>query len=290
MALYLSDAIATEPFIVCELVRNWMVQTALQPVWEGLAEHRWTDAQLNELEQRLEKTAVLTDRSMRGELAFDILTVDQMRNQRTVDLSDSVGGFLSLRPWWLPSGWFCQNQVTFARIYQERILPVVDIHHQRVYPDRAANTATILRQELRRGLVPNPYRFIAGQFFLADNHPRSESQETEPGLILAERKLAAGQTQINEARIAWALERYRRANGRFPETLDALSPKFLAKIPPDLITGEPLKYRRTEDGQFILYSVGWNQQDDGGTVVMAQGKKTTVDFTQGDWVWQYPEK
>ena len=45
--------------------------------------------------------------------------------------------------------------------------------------------------------------------------------------------------------LACALERYRLANGQFPETLDALVPKFVAKLPTDVITGTPLKYRRS---------------------------------------------
>ncbi|MGI8967322.1 MAG: hypothetical protein ACR2H1_14730, partial [Limisphaerales bacterium] len=82
-----------------------------------------------------------------------------------------------------------------------------------------------------------------------------------------------------------ALERYRIANGKFPENLAALSPQFLQKIPHDVINGEPLKYRHTDDGQFVLYSIGWNEKDDGGTP-----GKTLFDDKQGDWVWRYPVK
>jgi hypothetical protein len=81
------------------------------------------------------------------------------------------------------------------------------------------------------------------------------------------------------------LERYRLANGQFPETLEALAPRFISRAPNDVITGQPYKYRRTDDGQFILYSVGWNEKDDGGVP-----GKTLFDLTQGDWVWSYPGK
>jgi len=53
-------------------------------------------------------------------------------------------------------------------------------------------------------------------------------------------------------------------------------------LPNDAITGEPYKYRRTDEGLFILYSVGWNEKDDGGTVARI--------FKNGDWVWEYPVK
>jgi hypothetical protein len=49
-----------------------------------------------------------------------------------------------------------------------------------------------------------------------------------------------------------------------------------------------LHYRRTADGQFALYSVGWNETDDGGVVGL--NKDGGVDINQGDWVWRYPAK
>jgi hypothetical protein len=106
-----------------------------------------------------------------------------------------------------------------------------------------------------------------------------------PGLRNIHAKAAIAQTAADQAALACALERYRLANGQFPETLAALSPQFMAHAPNDVITGQPYKYRRTEDGQFTLYSVGWDEKDDGGVP-----GKTLFDQTQGDWVWSYPAK
>jgi hypothetical protein len=108
-------------------------------------------------------------------------------------------------------------------------------------------------------------------------------------------KIAAGQTSLNLARTAIVLERYRLANGNYPDSLDALAPQFKEKIPHDIIGGQPLRYRRTENGQFILYSVGWNETDDGGVVVFKKKSPwdespSGVDMDQGDWVWRYPQK
>ena len=109
-----------------------------------------------------------------------------------------------------------------------------------------------------------------------------------PALTRFADKCARAQCSADLARIACALERYRLANGQFPETLDALAPKFMESLPHDLINGQPLKYRRTDDGQFVLYSVGWNETDDGGTVGLT--KSGNPDWQQGDWVWRYPAK
>jgi hypothetical protein len=104
-----------------------------------------------------------------------------------------------------------------------------------------------------------------------------------PGLGRVPLKVATAQTSADQAALACALERYRLAKGQFPETLEALTPQFMSHQPNDVITGQPYKYRRTDDGQFILYSVGWNEKDDGGVP-----GKTLFDQAQGDWVWSYP--
>ncbi|MCX6926378.1 MAG: hypothetical protein NT154_24700 [Verrucomicrobia bacterium] len=99
-----------------------------------------------------------------------------------------------------------------------------------------------------------------------------------PNLVGASKTLARNQALVNNAFIACGLERYHLAHGEYPDTLEALIPQFAEQLPHDLIGGQPLKYRRTSDSQFILYSIGWNEKDDGGVP-----GKTTVE---GDWVWQ----
>jgi len=114
-----------------------------------------------------------------------------------------------------------------------------------------------------------------------------------PALEKAARKTAIAQAYVNLARVAIALERYRLANGSYPENLEVLAPKFIGQLPHDVINGQPLKYRRNADGSFLLYSVGWNETDDGGKVVRKtskDGKAGAVNQDEGDWVWRYPAK
>jgi hypothetical protein len=101
-----------------------------------------------------------------------------------------------------------------------------------------------------------------------------------PNFIKATQTLAYNQTLANEAQIVCALERFRLAQGNYPDSLDALVPQFMEKIPHDIIGGEPLHYQRTADGKFLLYSVGWNETDDDGL------PGTLADVKKGDWVWQ----
>jgi len=87
------------------------------------------------------------------------------------------------------------------------------------------------------------------------------------------------QSKADEAQIACALERYHLERGKYPETLNELVPQFIADLPHDIIGGKSLKYRQTSDGNFLLYSVGWNGADEGGQV-------SFFPYTDGDWVWR----
>jgi hypothetical protein len=63
---------------------------------------------------------------------------------------------------------------------------------------------------------------------------------------------------------AIALERYRGKHGSYPSSLVELVPEFLPAEPLDFMDGQPLRYRLTDDGHFILYSIGVDCVDDGG--------------------------
>ena len=105
-----------------------------------------------------------------------------------------------------------------------------------------------------------------------------------PALSKAVQRTAFAQAAVDEAAVACALERHRLAHGAYPDSLEALAPQFIAQVPHDVITGQALKYRRAADGQYVLYSVGWNEKDDGGVVAMNDSGKA-MDAENGDWVW-----
>jgi hypothetical protein len=271
MALYLADTLRDEPFLISSLVQVALVHISLKPIWEGLAEHKWSDAQLVEIEQRLGKINLLADAAMRGERALSLRTVEQLRDHGIIDADDSSKrlpgpGYLLL------GGFFYQNELSIARVYQQFFVPVADATSQRMFPSRAIANDAALLSAMAGGF--RPYKLFARMLL--------------PALVGAETKFAFGQTRVNQAIVACALERYRLAEGRFPESLEPLSPRFLAAMPHDVVTGAPFIYRRTPDSQFILYSVGWNEKDDGGAIVLPGGKDHKRDLAEGDWVWQYP--
>jgi hypothetical protein len=95
--------------------------------------------------------------------------------------------------------------------------------------------------ESLRTMRVTPYTFLCRTFL--------------PGLVNSPRKFAWAQAAVNLAHTACALERYRLAHGKYPETLAALAPQFISKVPHDPIGGQQFHYRLTDGGQFILYSV-----------------------------------
>jgi tetratricopeptide (TPR) repeat protein len=278
LAVELTGKIRNEPFLISHLVRIAMLQITLQPIYEGLANHQWSGAQLAELDSELSKLDFLADyeMSIRGERAAAVASLDFMR--RASDLGLIQGGDERHHPFNLglltPSAFFYQSELNIARMYQQYDLPMVDLEKGTVSPARVRELQTEATRDMNYHWWP--YKILARMLF--------------PAIENAVKKLTYAQSATDLARTAIALERYRLAHGNFPESLDALAPQFMEKVPHDVINGTPLKYRRTDDGQFILYSVGWNETDDGGVVVPAKSKDADVDITQGDWVWRYPKR
>jgi hypothetical protein len=86
---------------------------------------------------------------------------------------------------------------------------------------------------------------------------------------------------------AIAAERYRRAHGTWPKTLDDLSPAFLAAVPPDPFDGAPLRYKRLADG-IVVYSVGPDGIDNGGTLDREDLERRGTDL--GCQLWDVAQR
>jgi hypothetical protein len=265
LILALGDSIRSEPFLISILVRMACVQIATQPVWEGLAEQRWTDAQLQELQARFLSYDFLAElqQPLKAERACGILAVDLVKKE-------GIGRFI-------PSGWLCQEKLNYDTLLDVEMEGVMDLGAKTISPSKVAANAKEVTRQLSGGRE--------GPSLKAILHHRWMAAMLLPALTNVSVKIAMAQTATEQAALACALERYRLAHGQFPDQLEALTPPYMTRLPNDVITGQPYKYRRTDDGQFILYSVGWNEKDDGGVP-----GKTLFDPTQGDWVWTYPAK
>ncbi|HEU6447652.1 MAG TPA: hypothetical protein VFV23_04360 [Verrucomicrobiae bacterium] len=277
LMLRLADSVKAEPFLISHLVRIAVLQITMQPVYEGLAGHQWSDGQLVELDSELAKFNLLADYeySMRGERNASISAVEGMRRNREIITFDSNFSVKRTKiAWIIPRAFFIQNELTIARMHQLYTLPAVDEEKQLAIPSHIDRLNVEADRELSHHFWPN--KIFARMLF--------------PSLENAARKFVYSQELIDLARTAIGLERYRLAHGNYPESLDALPSQFMPQIPHDIIDGQPLHYRRTGDGQFVLYSIGWNETDDGGVVVNYPRSTDRVDIVKGDWVWRYPQK
>jgi hypothetical protein len=273
-SLRLVDKLKDEPILLSFLTRVGMLDIITQPIWEGLVAHRWSDSQLAALQVQLERIDQFEScaKALRGERLFCYYGIPW--------LLDHPGGFRKLlfnpskqdisyetKVGWLdraiPAGWFYQNERNLDRFYTETLLPAVDWERHRISP----STIGRIDQSIKT-LRVTPYNVLSKWLFVA--------------ITGITKKVALSQTYVDETAVACALERYRLAHGSFPETLEALVPQFINKLPHDVIDGQPLRYRRLTDDQYMLYSIGWNEKDDGGQIAM---DGVNQNFDEGDWVW-----
>jgi hypothetical protein len=278
----LADKVRTEPILISHLVRIAMVQLMLQPIWEGLAEHKWSDAQLAALDAELAKLdfPAAWRLSMRCELGAQADEAGYLRRnperlEELQALPKLFGGESDVRlpgglvAHLIPGGWFYQNQYRCARMMEDYCVPLADASRGTFAPDLARRGEAALAAETI--CLFNLYERLV-----------------LPALGKAATRFAYGQASVDLARTAMALERCRLSRGTFPDSLDTLAPQFIVKVPQDVIGGQPLKYRRTPEGAFVLYSVGWNEKDDGG--VAGFDKDGAVDMQSGDWIWRCSAK
>jgi hypothetical protein len=272
-----------------------MVDDVCQVIWEGLADHRWSDAQLIEIQAQLRSLNLLSDLSeaLRGERALGCYSLEQLRRSRQLQILATMnerewneladkGYDVILRH--MPSGWWYRNELYYARCFPEWAFHLKDGAGQRFDFTNAQqeekNWGQVWR-DLRAWSPTNQFRpFCIAGALLALQSGRVGVVETT----------ALRRTAVDEAAVACALERYRLVHQKFPDALEALVPRFLNALPPDLFTGTPLQYRLESNGQFVLYSVGWNEADEGGMVAIIKGSRGEPYWQkdQGDWVWQYP--
>ena len=284
LAFFCADSIKTEPYNVSQFVRNRIIMESLQPVWEGLRLRQWSEQDLKEFQQYFSTIDLLSDyeRASKAEIAFQCASLEH-----APDDPEFFEVYLPLvgtqnHPWpvemlrWLPRGWYYQNAISAARFYEEKLPADVNPATQKAFPD-----LSLRNHKLLAALPNHPYTFIFKDL----------------AFVTSPQKSVQAQTSVNLARIACGLERCRLARGHFPESLAALVPDFLDKLPHDIINGEPLQYRLLPNGQFTLYSIAWNEKDDGGVWPKTANPspsnwRASFEYMSetGDWVWQYPEK
>jgi hypothetical protein len=262
--------------LVAAMMQVAFTSLYVNTVADGLRLGAWRDSELAALQKQLERNDLLDllQRAIRYERAAScqlLLTarsgeLDEFYSIPSTHRAGVPQKLKSPHAWvdhFAPRGWIYQNMAAIAS-REQRLLDDINVANHSV----SASKIDAIKSELR-GVSRHwsPYASLAAV--------------TVPNFSRAAQNCARIQSLTDQARVACALERFRLSRGEYPETLDALVPGFAELLPHDVISGQPLKYRRKPDGGFLLYSVGWNGKDDGGN----PGRSPLDE----DWVWAYPD-
>jgi len=140
-------------------------------------------------------------------------------------------------------------------------------------PDRKARNAELDRivadMEER-----SPRAYPESEYFEFPYLPDGLRSGRDVGSRLLKLYLAAGlrrqadfsdgvRRDLDLAKAALMLNLYRTVHGSYPERLNDVATQLVGRVPDDFCSGEPLRYRKIENG-YQLYSVGLNGIDDGG--------------------------
>lgn len=271
--LRLYRALEKEPTLISGLVRSSVMQLAVSGVWEGVVSGRWDATSLEKIQGDLAGFDLLSDAlfAFCAERAWMNDAMNDVRSGKIPFGGAEMGlgteptqqMLLRLIPK-IPS-WTSLNQIAMNRFYDQ--FPArIDVSAARFY-DTGETDAEL---QAINGSVLKQHIYVLYRTMI-------------PAITTVEKKFLHTHTALQLSALACALERCRIAEGAYPETLASLVPRYVSTLPHDVMTGEPLHYRRTDDGRFLLYSVAMNGIDDGGAI----GKKQS-DHSQLDWAWRWP--
>ena len=287
LMLKFCDSVEDEPFLISQLVRIAGRQIVLQPVWEGLARHQWSDAQLKEMQELFLRTdfASSLERSLAAERASALTLIQWVQKQNKIgDSLAAVYGTEDSSPvtpgnrtaanvagWFVPRGWFYFEMVNHGTVMDGQFKDAWDSGSKVFHPQSDIENDRRLLELFGRDWE---YGIL---------HHRLFARMLLGALGRVAMRSARAQSTASQATLACALERHwlkHGSHGSYPESLAALVPQYLAKIPNEAVSTEPMHYRRTDEG-YVLYSVGWDGKDDGGKFLKMKDNRET-----GDWVWR----
>lgn len=226
-----ADSLKQEPTLISLLVRI-SIQTLAPNRLEMLMDHiEPDDAQINALSQRLSEAddSQAMERALVGERA---IIVGIFENQNDV-LGEDAGGITAMRF----VGLLGRDQLAYMT-YMEKIIeqvrdPAVEVFDEDAYIENLSEYYIVTR-------------LLAPGFNSAINADKM------------------GQAHNRSAVPALAAKRYQLRHGRWPDKLDDLVPEFLEAAPIDPFDDQPMRYKITETGGIVVYSIGQDSEDNGG--------------------------
>jgi hypothetical protein len=283
----------TEPLEISHLIRFRWVATAQRVTWEALQAKDWSDSELACLQHEWESPSFFSG----------LPETAAVGRASTIELCD----FQRRQP--PPPGPTLREFATELinspnRVWSEATSGWRNARYRNYesYEDEMAWLLYFRDCELdyRRALTANSWSELR-TLQSATNARPARASDSLPGIDAFRTGGAGYQRQgatlltraaETEARrrllvTAIALERFHLANHCYPGTLSKLEPDFLKSPARDFMDGELLRYRRTDDDRFLLYSVGIDGIDDHGQLQSEVGP--AFGRSEGpDIVWPLP--
>ena len=284
---------ADEPMLFSQLSRNAVVSLAVYDSWPVLQMENISEEQLHRLQGILQDVDFVTPmvHAVRGERVIGRDTIQMLRSTDTT-FEELVDTLFSAREDDEATG--VMKKVPYNRNIRNAIRAGVIAPLWRFawsYADERhmleeAQTVLAAAENARAQRSRSPLNIVAKSI---EAKSSGSWQYWVTDLFLSTMaKAPAGAFRFqahNEMTItAIALKRYHLRHGKYPQTLDQLVPEFLKTHPVDWMDGQKLRYR-PEDASFVLWSVGDNGIDDGGTPDQTE----PYNFWNGpDFVWPRP--
>ena len=277
----IADSLKGEPFLIFGLVRIAIWNLALAVAEQGIQAGKWRAADLVELERLFGSTNQLAEwkQSLDSERGHGNYYLDRAVTASPTAFGEetyglfNTGAFPPSKPdpalsailGIVPRGWIRRAQVGYNRSLDGE-LEDIDSEGELIAPRFSRAQSAASNPSWLDRLRPSKY-ILSGA----------------SGGVFAFASFRAFElhSRLQQLRVICALTRYRQAERRFPESLSDLVPAYLPAVPRDIMDGQPMRYRRADDGGCRVWSIGTNRSDDGGTL-------RNRNRTAYDWVSELP--
>jgi hypothetical protein len=267
MTLALARSLKAEPVLISQLVRSAGVSLAVDALNQVVNRTTLSPESLSGLSKAFQSMEDYDargegfSRAMAGELAMHLGLLDNqnklapyLSTLKTTDMPDEQRRRMVEH---LKQPGSLKEEHNYFETTVQQLLSA----RKEAFPGRLKIVADLMRQRVTeatdRGLLLNVW--------LSDGLDKHVNREAR---CLADLRLAL---------TALALEQFRAArNNRYPAGLSELTPNYLVTILMDPFDGQPLRYRKQDDG-YVLYSIGSDLKDDGGKRM--NGKGGDIVFT-----------
>ncbi|MBX7211983.1 MAG: hypothetical protein K1X78_27000 [Verrucomicrobiaceae bacterium] len=283
----LSEANINDPFLIGLLVAATNSGVMIDALWEVCDAKAGSTADFAVLESLLASAdfKLATLRALRAEMAAGLNTMQYVKAKRDPGIflvvnelgGQPSGAGAATVARMLPAGfWDGSSAVLMERELDTMIKPMRDQGWMAAIDSVAKSDAKV--QQERKRLYLHPYGILASLMV--------------PAVSSVIQRAAYTQCLVDQATIACALERYRIEKGAYPDSLAGMTLANGKSLPMDALSGKPIGYRKTDNGKYALWCVGFDGKDDGGKRVLDEKKPQDTKFAdknyKGDWVWDFP--